>query len=131
MISGTLEGRSVGSTLTHPAWTTILPANWAGIAAAMVYDTELPDDGTRAMQNHLHSMRSLFDQLGLASDAAAIEQFFAEHRPLPGHLALHEATFWSSGQAEFLREEILDDADWAAVIDAMNAKLHDQRQTES
>jgi hypothetical protein len=79
------------------------------------------------MQNQTHSMHNLFDQLGLPSESTAIERFFADHRPLPDHLALHEATFWKPGQADFLREEILDDADWAGVIDEMNGKLRGNR----
>ena len=79
------------------------------------------------MQNPTHSMGNLFDQLGLPSEVSAIERFFETHRPLPGHLALHEAAFWTTGQADFLREEILDDADWAAVIDELNAKLREDR----
>ncbi|MGB9193507.1 MAG: DUF2789 family protein, partial [Azonexus sp.] len=36
----------------------------------------------------------------------------------------HEAPFWSAAQASFLREAIGDDADWAAIADELNLKLH-------
>lgn len=70
-----------------------------------------------------HSMETLFAQLGLPSDPAAIEQFIASHRPLRSGIPLHEADFWSSGQARFLAEGIREDADWAEVIDELDALL--------
>jgi hypothetical protein len=36
---------------------------------------------------------------------------------------LSEAAFWTTAQAEFLREGTLVDADWAEVIDALNEGL--------
>jgi hypothetical protein len=50
------------------------------------------------MQNDLHPVRSLFGQLGLPSESAAIEQFFSGHRHLRGNLALHGAVFRTSGK---------------------------------
>lgn len=69
-------------------------------------------------------MPSLFAQLGQADDAQAIDCFIATHSPLPGATQLHEAAFWSASQAAFLREAILDDAEWAEVVDALNTELH-------
>jgi len=46
------------------------------------------------------------------------------HSPLATYVLLAEAPFWSTAQAAFLREEILNDADWAEVIDQLNARLH-------
>jgi hypothetical protein len=37
---------------------------------------------------------------------------------------LSDAPFWTPSQAAFLREEILEDADWASVIDELNVDLH-------
>ena len=76
------------------------------------------------MEAPTHSLNNLFAQLGLASDDPAIEQFIKIHRPLTTSLVLSDAPFWTSAQASFLREEILKDADWAEVIDQLNAKLH-------
>ncbi len=76
------------------------------------------------MEKHQHSMSNLFAQLGQASDDAAIARFIETHRPLPESMQLHEAPFWTPAQASFLREAILQDADWAEVADELNAELH-------
>ena len=70
------------------------------------------------------SMTALFEQLGEISDDAAISQFIELHGQLPGGTLLHEATFWSSSQACFLREAISLDAAWAPVVDELNAEMH-------
>ncbi len=73
------------------------------------------------------TMTDLFDQLGLPSSPAAIHAFIAAHRPLDAGVPLHEAPFWTPAQAEFLRDEIIEDADWAVVIERLNADLRAQR----
>lgn len=75
------------------------------------------------MESGIHEFSDLFRQLGLPGDPAAIEAFIAAHRPLPGDVALADAPFWSASQAEFLREEIVQDADWAELVDALSARL--------
>ncbi len=75
------------------------------------------------MQALQHSMNNLFAQLGLPSDEAAIEKFIASHRPLDNGIALYRAPFWSAAQRAFLKEEIIEDADWASVIDELNGRL--------
>ncbi len=75
------------------------------------------------METPIHRMTNLFAQLGLPSDQAAIEHFIETHRPLATS-ALHEAPFWTPAQAAFLHDEILEDADWAEVVDELNAQLH-------
>ena len=76
------------------------------------------------MERPVHTLSNLFAQLGRPSDEAAIQQFIAAHRPLPGAMRLHEAACWTPAQAAFLCEAILDDSDWAEVVDDLNAKLH-------
>jgi len=76
------------------------------------------------MERPIHDLSSLFAQLGQASDDAAIERFIKSHSPLPQTVQLHEAPFWTPAQACFLRESLLQDADWAEVADALNAELH-------
>lgn len=76
------------------------------------------------MERPQRDMGSLFAQLGEASDEAAIACFIARHGPLEGNVLLHEAAFWTASQAGFLREAILDDAEWAVIVDALNAELH-------
>jgi hypothetical protein len=78
------------------------------------------------MEAPLHHMSHLFAQLGLPSDAAAIDGFIAAHSPLPSAVLLSEAPFWTAGQAAFLQEGMLNDADWAEVIDALNGELRGQ-----
>jgi hypothetical protein len=75
------------------------------------------------METTNHSLTDLFRQLGLPSEAAEIEQFIATHRPLPDGVRLADATFWTPSQAQFLREEIGEDADWAEVVDQLNLSL--------
>lgn len=76
------------------------------------------------MQNGQHTMSNLFAQLGLPAEQAAIAQFVEQHRPLGNGIALYRAAFWSESQRNFLKEEIMDDADWAGVIDELNRCLH-------
>ncbi|MCF8176638.1 MAG: DUF2789 domain-containing protein, partial [Burkholderiaceae bacterium] len=52
-----------------------------------------------------------------------ILDFLDRHRPLPNETPLHEAAFWSPAQARFLCEEVLNDADWAEIVDTLNAGL--------
>lgn len=69
---------------------------------------------------------TLFAQLGLPSDPASIDEFIATHRPLPNHMKVSEAPFWSEAQGSFLKEQLLDDAEWAPVVDELNVRLHEQ-----
>jgi hypothetical protein len=69
-------------------------------------------------------MGVLFAQLGLPDNEPAIARFIRTHGPLGGGVGLHEAKFWTPWQAEFLREAILEDADWAEIVDRLNADLH-------
>jgi len=75
------------------------------------------------MELPVHSLPALFQQLGLAADPASIDAFLATHAPLKADLALEDAFFWTPAQAAFLREEILEDADWAEVVDQLNLML--------
>ena len=80
------------------------------------------------MEQPTHSLPSLFKQLGLDNDPTSIEQFIATHSPLKPELPLADAFFWSKSQADFLRGEILDDADWAEVVDQLNVLLRRGRE---
>ena len=79
------------------------------------------------MESPVHSLPSLFKQLGLPDDALSIERFVAVHSPLKAELKLEDAFFWTESQKAFLREEILDDADWAEVVDELNLILRGGR----
>jgi hypothetical protein len=75
------------------------------------------------MDASLHTMNHLFAQLGLPADDTDIDRFIAAHRPLGNGVALYRAPFWTPAQRAFLKEEIIEDADWAPVIDALNSRL--------
>ena len=75
------------------------------------------------MERPVHNLSSLFAQLGQANDEASIEHFIETHSPLAEGVQIYEAAFWTPAQAGFLREGILEDADWAEVIDELNNDL--------
>ena len=77
------------------------------------------------MEPPVHRFGDLFRQLGLADRPAEIAAFLARHRPLPARMALADAPFWSAAQSRFLREGIADNADWAQVVDTLDASLRD------
>lgn len=75
------------------------------------------------MDDNLHTIHNLFAQLGLPSSEPEIQQFIERYQPLDSNIVLSEAPFWTDSQAKFLREQITKDADWAPVIDSLNACL--------
>lgn len=75
------------------------------------------------MDDAFHRLCDLFRQLGLPDEPAEVERFIAEHRPLPEGMGLCEAPFWTPSQVQFLREQIIADADWAPVVDDLAARL--------
>lgn len=79
------------------------------------------------MESTYHRFGELFAQLGLPSDSKSIHRFIDEHAPLPGHVRLDEAVFWTPAQAQLLRETVLDDADWAEVVDQLDNALRSPR----
>jgi len=76
------------------------------------------------MEPVVHPFSALFEQLGLPAGAADIRAFIEDHRPLPGDVRVQEAPFWTPAQAKALRDMLLDDADWAEVVDQLNLALH-------
>ncbi|OEF27626.1 DUF2789 domain-containing protein [Vibrio rumoiensis] len=76
------------------------------------------------MELHNHSLATLFEQLGLASSQQEIESFIHRHsNELNRASELHQADFWNVGQATFLKEAKEDDANWAEVVDQLDALL--------
>ncbi|EIK51883.1 MAG: DUF2789 domain-containing protein [Pseudomonadaceae bacterium] len=75
------------------------------------------------MEQTIHAFHNLFEQLGLPNDDAAIRRFIETHAPLPEGVCLADAPFWNPAQAAFLRDELLEDADWAEVIDRLSLAL--------
>lgn len=79
------------------------------------------------MEKSFHRFSELFAQLGLRMDAAGIGEFLKTHSPLPDGVLLADAPFWTPAQAALLREELLEDADWAEVVDQLNGALRAPR----
>lgn len=75
------------------------------------------------MDAPFHQFSDLFAQLGLASDESDIRAFIAKHSPLPPDVELSEASFWTPAQATLLRDELIEDADWAEAVDQLNLAL--------
>ncbi len=70
------------------------------------------------------TMHDLFAQLGLPNEEEDVQRFVSQHRPLAQDMALADAPFWTESQAQFLREQLQGDADWAEVVDQLNVALH-------
>jgi hypothetical protein len=69
-----------------------------------------------------HTMETLFQQLGLSSDPAAIENFIFNNRLEKG-MPLDHAACWSAGQAQFIREALDQDSDWSEIVDQLDTRL--------
>jgi hypothetical protein len=75
------------------------------------------------MEAPIHSVVSLFDQLGLDSSKEGINEFITKNGKLSGNIELHKASFWNISQATFLKNMLDDDADWAEIVDQLDAML--------
>ncbi len=80
------------------------------------------------MNQSYNRFTELFLQLGLPSDVDGIKHFLENHSPLDPSIRLENAPFWTQAQSTLLRDEILQDADWAEVIDQLNAALRRGKQ---
>jgi hypothetical protein len=69
-----------------------------------------------------HTMKTLFEQLGLSSSDVAIENF-VHNNHLPEEIPLDHAACWSAGQAQFIREALDQDSDWSEIVDQLDAML--------
>lgn len=76
-----------------------------------------------AMDTSVHNLHALLTQLGLPSDEQGMARFLAEHAPLSPQVVLAEAPFWKPAQADFLREKLLEDANWAQAVEQLNVLL--------
>jgi hypothetical protein len=75
------------------------------------------------METHVHSLNTLFKQLGLESSDAAIDAFIENNKPLPVDIELHNAQIWNTSQSAFLKQVKEDDADWAEIVDQLDVML--------
>ena len=69
------------------------------------------------------NINMLFEQMGMDSDDAAVEQFIQENQ-LPQSLELSDAPFWSDSQRKCLKDEYRADEGWIEIIDELNTRLH-------
>ena len=69
------------------------------------------------------NMTNLFLQLGLPAGKAEIAAFIRDHQ-LAEDVRVSEAPFWNDGQRQFLREQLVVDADWAIIVDELSEALH-------
>ena len=74
------------------------------------------------MDTSSHTIETLFQQLGLSSDPAAIENFIFNNH-LEENIPLDHAACWNAGQAQFIREALDQDSDWCEVVDQLDARL--------
>lgn len=77
------------------------------------------------MDTNIHTLQTLFEQLGLPSQGCAIEDFLAQHKLLDSETRLVQADFWTTSQRAFLQESLMEDSDWAEVVDQLDALLRD------
>ena len=75
------------------------------------------------MEPSIHRVSTLFAQLGLPSDGQAIQDFIAQHAPLDGRIRRHDAPFWHAANSRMLQEMKADWADWAELVDQLDAAL--------
>ena len=77
----------------------------------------------KKLEPPIHLLNSLFDQLGLESTEAAINDFIKSHKPLSDNTELHNADFWSFSQSSFLKQAKEEDADWIEIVDQLDLML--------
>ncbi|MCY1288070.1 hypothetical protein D3C76_604060 [compost metagenome] len=74
------------------------------------------------MDTSHHTLGELFKQLGLPNGKGEIDAFLGQHRLADGQ-ALADAPFWNEAQAQFIREALEDDSDWAEEVDELAVRL--------
>ena len=72
------------------------------------------------MEYAFHDFTNLFAQLGLPNDPESIQKFIKANAPLAPHVKLEDAKFWTEGQSALIKDMLVDDADWALVVDRLN-----------
>jgi hypothetical protein len=73
---------------------------------------------------HYHTeLRDLFEQLGLPADETSQSDFVNKNHGLAANVKLQDASFWTDQQREFLHVALLEDGEWAEIIDQLDALL--------
>ena len=76
------------------------------------------------MDRSLHSINTLFAQLGLPNQDHEVDQFIRTHTLFSQGIPLDEASFWTPSQASFIKESLDFDSDWSEAVDELNTRLH-------
>lgn len=76
-----------------------------------------------------HNMTNLFNQLGLPSDEASIQQFIRDNSPIPADQPIYEASCFTDVQAAFLAQGLDEDSDWSEVIDTLHSAMSESPQS--
>ena len=66
--------------------------------------------------------------MGLDASESGIDLFIRQHQ-LAADIELHQASFWTEAQREFLHSHLDKDDEWAIVIDTLNEQLHEDTGT--
>lgn len=77
------------------------------------------------MDTSIHTLQTLFCQLGLPDDIEQINVFIELRKPLPSDISLPKAYFWNEVQAAFLDEATANDSDWCALVDKLDCLLRE------
>jgi hypothetical protein len=75
------------------------------------------------MNKAIHHFSDLFAQLGLPDDTASIAVFLTKHTAMASGVRLPDAPYWTPAQAQFLRESLIQDSDWAGLVDQLSKAL--------
>jgi hypothetical protein len=75
------------------------------------------------MESYHTKMQDLFAQLGLPNEQKSIEDYIQKHKGLAPRTHIEDAVFWTPQQADFIKEALIEDAEWAELIDQLNALL--------
>lgn len=75
------------------------------------------------MLEPMPTIYDLFSQLGLPNTEDAIDTFIEAHKGLQGGIRLEDAPFWTEAQAAFIQGALIEDAEWAELIDQLNSRL--------
>jgi diphthamide synthase (EF-2-diphthine--ammonia ligase) len=75
------------------------------------------------VHENFFTMADLFRQLGLPSEAQAIDKFIRQHQGVCRQHTLVAAPLWNDSQRQFLKEAIAQDSDWAIVAEKLTSQL--------
>ena len=76
----------------------------------------------RKMDTTSNDLSHLFKQLGLPHDQEGIDDFVIQNK-LAKHTLIIDADCWNPGQKAFLKEALLEDAQWSEVIDQLDVMM--------